>query len=71
MKGIIQDIYVLIFLVFISRKLQLSSIEYYSCDHYPNQRQSRGVSSCIVPDLQALLGQAILYIIYIYCVIQS
>jgi len=63
MKGIIQDIYVLIFLVFISRKLQLSSIEYYSCDYYRNQLQSRGVSPCIVPDLQALLGQAI----YILC----
>ena len=43
-KGITQDIYVMIFLVFISRKLQLSSIEYYSCDQSPNQLQSRGVS---------------------------
>ena len=40
--------------VFISQKLQLSSIEYYSCDQSPNQLQSRGVSPCIVTDLQAL-----------------
>ena len=45
----------LIFLVFISRKLQLSSIECYSCDQSPNLLQSRGVSPCIVTDLQALL----------------
>ena len=54
-KGITQDIYVLIFLIFISRKLQLSSIEYCSCDRSPNQLQSRRVSPCIVTHLRALL----------------
>ncbi|KAK2174042.1 hypothetical protein NP493_828g00005 [Ridgeia piscesae] len=47
--------YDLIFLVFISRKLQLSSIIriLFLCP-VPNQLQSRGVSPCIVTHLQAL-----------------
>ena len=45
----------MIFLVFISRKLQLSSIVriLFLCP-VPNQLQSRGVSPCIVTHLQAL-----------------
>ena len=44
MKGITQDIYELIFIVFISRKLQLSSIVriLFLCP-VPNHLQSRGV----------------------------
>ena len=44
-NAVAQDIYHLIFLLFVSRKLQLSSVAIVSC---PHQLQSRGVSPCIV-----------------------
>ena len=60
----------MIFLIFISRKLQLSSIEYYSNDQSPNQLQSRGVSPCIVTHLRALLrflhARAIYFLFSVY-----
>ena len=55
-KATTSDIYDLIFQVFISRKLQLSSVVRISllCP-VPNQLQSRGVSPYIVTHLHALL----------------
>ena len=55
-KAITQGIYDLIFIIFITRKLQLSSlVRIYLMCPVPNQLQSRGVSPCIVTHLQALL----------------
>ena len=55
-KKVLQDIYDLIFLVFICRKVQMSSIVriLFLCP-VPNQLQSRGVWPFIVTHLQALL----------------
>ena len=48
MKAITQYIYDLIFLVFISRKLQLSSVVILFLSPVANELQSPGVSPCIV-----------------------
>ena len=60
--------YDLILLVFISRKLQLSSIVriLFLCP-VPNQLQSRGVSLCIVTHLQALSSIGVTAKIMIDC----
>ena len=67
MKAITQYIYDLIFLVFISRKLQLSSVVILFLSPVANELQSPGVSPCIVAHLQALFVQNV--ILHLLCTI--